>query len=347
MGVQATKTRRSLQVLWSKLDLFLAPHMPRGVLVAVSGGPDSRALMESLALWEGRNQGPLHIATFDHGMRSESKKEAELVALRAKRLGFFVHHESFFSAGALGEQELRDKRYRALMKICNLEKLGSICTAHHQGDNAEGFVMALLGRGGGYLGAAMSETAPLGQLKLLRPFLSLNKNDLVLALSMLGQNDYASDRLDENRVGQRAYVRHEIIANLQKHEDKVVERLSYFARKQSLQNQTIKSFARSVIELNEESALISAELCDQSLLNEALHQALAALGGEKDLRQARPTIEKIIAHFYDPSLVLTENSEGLDRPLKRFNVKGLKTKEYSLPGVVVKTTGTKIAIRRV
>jgi hypothetical protein len=99
MGIRATRTRRALQILWSKLDQFLAPHVSNGVLIAVSGGPDSRALLESLALWPKRNLGRLHIATIDHGMRSESAREVKLLALRAQRLGFSVHEESYFSAG--------------------------------------------------------------------------------------------------------------------------------------------------------------------------------------------------------------------------------------------------------
>ncbi len=332
--------------MWSKLDLFLLPHMKNGVLIAVSGGPDSRALLESLALWSKRNEGRVHVASFDHGMRSESAREAELVALRAQRLGFCSHVETFFSGGFLGEQELRDKRYRTLAKICSREQLGTICTAHHQGDNAEGFIMALLGSGGGYLGAAMSETAQVEHLNLVRPFLSLTKNDLVLALTMLGQCDYATDRLDENRAGQRAYVRHEILPSLRHHDDQVIERLSYFARRQSQQIQTISAISSRAIQWEDGQAVISTELCDPIMLHEALRQALTVLS-DRDLRQSRPTLEKIVEHFHGTALVWPLKSEGLDRPLKRVNVKGLKTKEYSLPGVIVKTIGTKIAMRRV
>lgn len=344
---RTTKTRRTLQALWSKLDQFLAPFLSEGIVVAVSGGPDSRALLESLARWSHRRKGPLFIATFDHGMRVEAREEARLVYLRAKRLGFDAVYENFYCSGFLGEQELRARRYRALREICLKHNLRSICTAHHLEDNAEGFVMALFGVGGGSLGAAMAEVGNFQDLRLIRPFLSLKKDDLRRALTMLGQCDFATDSMDEGRIGQRAFIRHEIMPLLKSHQANVVERLDYFAKNQAWQRQSLAEIARGIIEWQDNGAVIQVEKSDRAVVDEALCQALKELSGEKDLRQTRPTREKIVEHFFGVSLYAQHENLGLDRPVKRIIVNHLKTKEYSLPGATIKTIGTKIAIRRV
>lgn len=342
-----TKTRRTLQTLWSKLDQFLAPFLAHGVVVAVSGGPDSRALLESLACWSQRKKGRLLIATFDHGMRKEAQEEARLVYLRAKRLGFEAVHDHFYCPGSLGEQDLRARRYQALKNLCLQNNLRSICTAHHQEDNAEGFVMALFGVGGGFLGAAMGEVEKYEDLHLIRPFLSLRKDDLRLALTMLNQCDFVTDSLDERRMGQRAYIRHEIMPFLRQQQGNIVERLDYFAKYQAWQRESLKEIAGGIIEWDDNGAIIQAEKSDRATLDEALCQVLKKLSGEKDLRQTRPTREKIIEHFYGVRLIAHQEHLGLDRPVKKIIVNHLKTKEYSLPGATIKTIGTKIAIRRV
>ncbi|MCA9507503.1 MAG: tRNA lysidine(34) synthetase TilS [Myxococcales bacterium] len=342
-----TRTRRVLQVLWSKFDLFLAPFMSQGVVIAVSGGPDSRALLEALACWVPRKKGSFVVATFDHGMRQESLLESQFICQRAKRLGFDVHRESFFSPIMLNEQELRIKRYQALKKICKNYDLKNVCTAHHLEDNAEGYMMALFGVGGGEMGAAMQEVQKFADLRLIRPFLGLKKEDLRLALNMLGLCDYARDSLDEMRIGRRAYIRHEIIPTLKNHKNQIVERLNHFAHKQAWQIQAVSNVAQQIIEWSDNEAIIQAKNADRAVLDKALCTVLKKLAPEKDLRQTWPTREKIINYYFSLESQDKSYTQGLDRPLYKVIVNHLKTKEYSMPGVVIRTNGTKVAIRRV
>ncbi len=346
-AIKKTQIRRALQPLWSQLDKALAPLLHDGVVVAVSGGPDSRALLESLALWSGRKLGRFVIASFDHGMRKESEQESRLVCFRAKRLGFAVHQESFFSVGPLGEAELREKRYQALKKICLKHDLKTICTAHHRDDNSEAFLLSVLGSGGAFLGAGMQEQAEFQGLSIIRPFLNLSKKELLLALSMLEQCDYAVDSLDEARVGKRAIARHEIVPILRQHSPLIDKRLSHFAYKQAAQNKLIEALAEDCIDWEAEGATICAEKADVATLGAALKKVLKKLVPDKDMRQAALTLEKIIESFNNSLFSPTHADAGLDRPLKKINVNALKMKEYSLPGVVLSTIGTKIAIRRV
>ena len=68
--------------------LFADLSEKKRVLLAVSGGPDSTALLLLAARWRGKRATPdLVAATVDHGLRREAKKEAAAVAKLAKKLG--------------------------------------------------------------------------------------------------------------------------------------------------------------------------------------------------------------------------------------------------------------------
>ena len=67
--------------------LFAALLPARGALLAVSGGPDSMALMRLVARWAINHPVPVFVATVDHGLRAEARGEAEHVAVWAAKLG--------------------------------------------------------------------------------------------------------------------------------------------------------------------------------------------------------------------------------------------------------------------
>jgi tRNA(Ile)-lysidine synthase len=63
-------------------DLAGAP----GLLLAISGGPDSTALLFLAARWRKKTKTKLAAVTVDHGLRPEAKREAAAVAKLAKKL---------------------------------------------------------------------------------------------------------------------------------------------------------------------------------------------------------------------------------------------------------------------
>ena len=68
------------------LTLFALAQRPRRALVAVSGGPDSIALLHLAARWRDSGGPQIHAATVDHDLRTGSRAEAEAVAREAARL---------------------------------------------------------------------------------------------------------------------------------------------------------------------------------------------------------------------------------------------------------------------
>ena len=252
----STIIRRSLQILWSKLDAYLKGYAKEGVVLAISGGPDSRALLEAIARWPNRSGGRYLVVSIDHGLRSQSAQESAYIIRRAQRLGFDTEIKTLPHLGTYAEHDLREMRYRALVTIARANNCASICTAHHLDDNAEGFVMSVLGSGGGAMGSAMNERDQIGGIDLLRPFLGISKKELLLSLTVLGQTDFATDNLDEAKKGQRAAVRHDLLPLLARKNHQINKRLDLFAKNQLKHAALLKSLSKRLINLDKNLARI-------------------------------------------------------------------------------------------
>lgn len=342
----STKTRRSWQRLWSQLDDHLLSHMAEGVVLAISGGPDSRAMLEAIARWPKRILGKWVVVVVNHGQRAEADKESLYVLNRAKRLGFDAHYEMLPIFNKMNEQDLRKARYEAIYRIAVIYNFKSICLAHHRDDNAEGFFMALMGVGGGEVGASMTELEIVDGFKLLRPFLSLTKADLLLSLSMAGQTDFLIDRLDEEKKGARAYVRHELFPPLLRKTIGLKKRLANFGLIQKRNQALIDKLARSLIIWQEFGALIKTDqFFDEVILSSAIRQIIKKMNPGKDLRQCLPQISKLAKDSIHREATVM-NSPGLDPQSNAFNLRDLSRKEYQFPGVlVIRDPGSAITMR--
>ena len=171
------------------LTLFACADAPRIALVAVSGGPDSMALLHLAAGWRDRGGPQIHAATVDHDLRPGSRAEAEAVGQWAAALQ--IPHSILTWTGERPKarvQELaRAARYRLLGELA--EKIGAevLLTGHHADDQAETILFRLL-RGSGVAGlAAMAPVSPRGGLRLVRPLLDLSKADLIAHCEAVGQ----------------------------------------------------------------------------------------------------------------------------------------------------------------
>ena len=171
------------------------------LVLAVSGGPDSTALMWLAARWRAaRKRGPKLVAvTVDHGLRAQSAAEARTVKRLAARLG--LAHRTVRWRGekpATGiAAAARHARYRLLAAAARRAGAHHVVTAHTRDDQAE-TVLFRLARGSGLAGlGAMARIAPLpvagwesdtnaagrnAELLLVRPFLAISKARLVATL---------------------------------------------------------------------------------------------------------------------------------------------------------------------
>ncbi len=187
-------------------DLAPAPAL----VLAVSGGPDSTALLVLAARWRAAlRRGPALLAvTVDHGLRPESAREAKAVARLAGRLG--VTHRTLRWTGtkpATGlPQAARAARYRLLAAAARKAGAPFILTAHTLDDQAETVLMRLL-RGSGPAGlCAMARATPLGDVTLLRPLMDIPKRRLVATLEQQGVG-FADDPSNRDPRFTRARLR--------------------------------------------------------------------------------------------------------------------------------------------
>ena len=156
--------------------LFSGLEDLRGLVLAVSGGSDSTALLVIAARWaEGlekrRKQPPKLLAvTVDHGLRPESAREAAAVKRLARRLG--VPHRTLHWRGEkpkTGLQEAaRIARYRLLAEAAARAGYEHILTAHTLDDQAE-TVLFRLARGSGLTGLAGMAPASCCRSRSLLP----------------------------------------------------------------------------------------------------------------------------------------------------------------------------------
>jgi tRNA(Ile)-lysidine synthase len=121
----------------------LADHPRLGL--AVSGGPDSLALMLLMAQWVRRGGPQLFVYTVDHALRPEAADEAAMVAREAERLGLNAHILRWEgNKPATGVQAAaRRARYRLLAAAMKRDEVELLVTAHHLGDQAETVLMRM------------------------------------------------------------------------------------------------------------------------------------------------------------------------------------------------------------
>ncbi len=189
----------------SDLSALLDTQAPIGL--AVSGGPDSLALM---VLAHEAIPGGFEVATADHGLRPDSAAEARIVAGLCHRLG--IPHEILRPIVApIGnlQANARAARYGALGEWAKTRGLTAILTAHHADDQAETLLMRL-SRGAGVRGLAgmrgVAQVPGHPGLPLLRPLLNWRKAELEAVVARAGI-DPACDSSNADHRFERVRVR--------------------------------------------------------------------------------------------------------------------------------------------
>jgi tRNA(Ile)-lysidine synthase len=181
-----------------------APFEARPVIaVAVSGGPDSLALLLLTDCWAQAHGGSAVALTVDHGLRPESASETAEVAAWAESRG--IAHEILHWAGDKPRSGIqaaaRQARYRLLTEACAARGILHLALAHHVDDQAE-TVLFRRERASGPAGlAGMAASRSLGAVRIIRPLLGWPKSALVETCRRFGQA-YVED--PSNRSGRFA-----------------------------------------------------------------------------------------------------------------------------------------------
>ena len=192
------------------------PWRGRTVVCALSGGPDSTALLDALAACAPAEGFTLAAAHLDHGLRPESAADASFCVELCRRLGVDLHvgradvaSRARRQRGGL-EQAARRERYAFLRAVLKQTGAAAVAVAHTRDDQAETVLLRLL-RGAGRRG--------LGAMRprrgaILRPLLSLSREQV---MAHLGRRRlcWLEDATNQDRRLLRNRVRHELLPYLE------------------------------------------------------------------------------------------------------------------------------------
>lgn len=212
--------------LWSEGD---------GIVVAVSGGPDSVALLHVLHEIS-LHRTPLRLicAHVHHGFRSESDEEAVMVRELAEQLSLpietaFIDIPAYMEESGKGGQEAaREKRYEFLLQTAQKYGARSVALAHHADDQAETVLMRLL-RGSGLSGlSGMKMKRTEKNVELIRPFLRMYKADIV-ELCRVCEFPYVVDHSNLQTKYRRNAIRLEVLPFLERYNGQFSSSLNHLA----------------------------------------------------------------------------------------------------------------------
>ena len=200
MQLGVTRFAADLAALWPEDDRT----GPLGL--AVSGGPDSLALM---LLAQVALPGRIAVCSIDHGLRPEAAGEVALVERLAATHGIPFTATTLTPQPGNLQAQARAGRYAALAGWAQALGLGAVATAHHADDQAETLLMRL-NRGSGLAGLAGVRAAARiegSDVVLLRPLLGWRKSELeavVAAAGITAVIDPSNANPDFERAAMRA-----------------------------------------------------------------------------------------------------------------------------------------------
>ncbi|MCE2575404.1 tRNA lysidine(34) synthetase TilS [Komagataeibacter sp. FNDCR2] len=164
----------------------LGPWPGRGmpVAIAVSGGADSMALACLARRWRDNVVG----LVVDHGLRAESRHEAEETITRLSALGIpgRLLVLDGLERGPRMAERARRMRYQALFAACREIGALDLLVAHHAGDQAETVMMRRRAASGEDGLAAMALVTPVADVRVIRPLLAFDKASLYATVRAAG-----------------------------------------------------------------------------------------------------------------------------------------------------------------
>ncbi|HUG53878.1 MAG TPA: tRNA lysidine(34) synthetase TilS [Vicinamibacteria bacterium] len=194
------------------------PSAGERLVVGVSGGPDSVALLDALASLAPRQGFTVVAAHLDHGLRPDSAEDAAFSRDLCARRGLGFHTEwadvrarARVEGGGV-EEAARRERHAFLARVKEKEGACAIALAHTRDDQAETVLLRLL-RGAGSLG--LSAMRPRSG-DLLRPMLAVSRSDVFEHLARRGLA-WRDDPSNSVLAIARNRVRHELIPYLERH----------------------------------------------------------------------------------------------------------------------------------
>ena len=242
------------------------------LVIGVSGGPDSMALLHILLTLQEKEQIPsctLLVAHVNHMLRKEADEETAYVEefCRLHQIPCFIKRakvEELAQKAKMGTEEMgRNIRYQFFEEVRQKEKAQKIVTAHHANDNAETVLMNIL-RGSGTAGLKGIEPIRKNEKNVVfvRPLLNCTKEE-IYEYCEEKKLQPKIDKSNQENVYNRNKVRNILIPFLEKEWNPnivaTLNRLSELARQENqyLERQTQKAYEDMVLEEGKDSIVLS------------------------------------------------------------------------------------------
>ena len=197
-----------LEEIYLKFKKKIKSLKKKKILIAVSGGPDSLALVALSKIYSLEDKIKFYYVLIDHKIRKNSSKEAKQVKTLLKKNNIkltIISNNILINKNIQGQA--RTIRYGLILNFCKKQKISAIITAHNLEDQVETFFIRL-SRGSGLTG--LSSIQPISKLdknvKLFRPLLDVKKKFLIrISLNFFGK--YFKDPSNKNPKYLRTKVR--------------------------------------------------------------------------------------------------------------------------------------------
>ena len=205
---------------------------PRGrVVIGVSGGADSMALMCALAGLRHDLGVALHALHFNHKFRPESLRDEQFVVKWCQQLNIplTIGYRQGGKIKHLSEDDARQMRFEFFVKSAKHLKAQSVALAHTRNDLAETVLMRLM-RGSGLYGLrAIMPRRCLGGVEFIRPLMGVNRRDVEEYLK-IRKTPFCMDATNRLTKYERNRVRHELLPLLAKeYNPQIIDALSDLA----------------------------------------------------------------------------------------------------------------------
>jgi tRNA(Ile)-lysidine synthase len=263
------------------------------IIIGVSGGPDSMALLSLLGELRSKWDLDLMVLHCHHGLRPEADEEERLVRTWAKKWGCLFFRRKlpvgdFKKESGMSLQEAaRELRYRAFLEYAELKKVGRVALAHTANDQAEEVLIGLI-RGAGLGGLA---GIPVKRGLFIRPLLWAYRPE-ILDYLILKDVPFREDPSNRDLRYLRARVRHHLLPELTKYSPNILHQLNQtaglFQKDEEFFQEKVNEIASLVISGSGDSIAISRSKLaglPQALSSRLIQKAV--LSGTGSLRHLR------------------------------------------------------------
>ncbi|MFQ6046432.1 MAG: tRNA lysidine(34) synthetase TilS [Gemmatimonadales bacterium] len=262
---------------------------PGVALVAVSGGPDSVALLDVMARLAPDFGLELGVAHVDHGIAADSARVGAAVSELAAHYGMPFHCRRLELGSGASETKAREARYAALRALQAATEARYVVLGHHADDQLETVLLRFL-RGSGVAGLAGMSVK--GEQGLVRPLLGFGRDELREWLKQAErergfQVPVHHDPANVDERHERSWLRHRVVPVLrERFGSELSERLSGVARHAASERRAWRALLRelSELEFRDDRGVIEVARAPLEKYDKVLSQALLrALGREVGL----------------------------------------------------------------